>query len=181
MIVKVLDRRVMRLASVGSAGSFLCNMYARKGLVQVGSVATVEHGVPLMMPKWDQHPRPTKEASKTQSQDWRWATPSPHEDVQGTPEPRKGSGWPPGPTSLWGIAQDKEAPGFRGPAGGRTTPGGLIRTEEDKNANTGGRRPKTSAPRRRTGSWSWSVGVSVHYLHLSLHFLWVVLGGLLSL
>ena len=59
------------------------------------------------------------------------------------------------------------APGFRGPAGGRTSPGGLIRTKEDKNANVGARRQKTWDLRRRTGSWSWSVGVSAHYLHLS--------------
>ena len=128
-------------------------------------VATVEHGVHLMMPKWDQHPGPTREASKTRNQDRRWATPSPHKDVQATSGPRKGSGWPPGPTSLRGIAQDEEAPGFRGPAGGRTAPGGLTRIEEDKNANAGARRQKTWAPRRRTGSWS--VGVSAHYLHLS--------------
>ena len=67
------------------------------------------------------------------------------------PGPRKGSGWPPGPTSLRGNAQDKVAPGFRGPAGGRTTPGGFVRTEEDKNANAGTRRQKTWAPRRRMG------------------------------
>ena len=65
-----------------------------------------------------------------------------------------------------GRRQDKEVSGFRGPAGGRTAPEGLARTEEDKNANAGARRQKTWAPRRRTGSWSWSVGVSAHYLHL---------------
>ena len=89
------------------------------------------------------------------------------EDGQDTPGPREGSGWPPGPTSPRGIALDKVASGFRGLVGGRTTPGGLIRTEEDKNANAGARRQKTWAPRRRTGSWSSSVGVSAHYLHLS--------------
>ena len=52
-------------------------------------------------------------------------------------------------------------------AGGRTTPRGFIRTEEDKNANAGARRQKIWAPRRRTECWSWSVGVSAHYLHLS--------------
>ena len=65
--------------------------------------------------------------------------PSPHEDMDNTKGPRKGSGLPLGPTSLRGIAQDKEAPGFRGPAGDRTTHGGLIRTKEDKNANVGAR------------------------------------------
>ena len=59
-----------------------------------------------------------------------------------------GSGWPPGPTSPRGIAPNKVASGFRGPAGGRTTPGGFVRTEEDKNANTGARRQKTWAPRK---------------------------------
>ena len=117
----------------------------------MGFVATVGHGVPLMMPKWDQHPWSSRKASKTRSQDRRWATPSPYKDVQGTTGPQKGSGLPPGPTSLRGIARDKEVPGFRGSAGGRTTPRGLIRSEEDKNANTGARRQKTWAPRRRTG------------------------------
>ena len=93
--------------------------------------------------------------------------PSPYKDLQGTTGPQKGSGRPPGPTSLRDIAQDKEVPGFRGPAGDRATPGGLIRTEEDKNANADARRQKTWAPRRRTRFWSWSVGVSAHYLHLS--------------
>ena len=117
--------------------------------------------------KWDQHPWFPRKARKTQSLDRRWATPSSHEDIQGTTGPQKGSGLPPGPTSLWDIAQDKEAPRFRGPAGGRTTPEGLARTEEDNNANAGARRQKTWAPRRRTGPRSWSVGVSAHYLHLS--------------
>ena len=66
-----------------------------------------------------------------------------------------------------GIAPDKMASGSRSPAGGRTTPGGFVRTEEDKNADMGARRQKTWAPRRRTGPWSWSVGVSAHYIHLS--------------
>ena len=43
-------------------------------------VATVEHGVPLM------------KASKTRSEDRRWATPSPPEDGQGTLGPQKGVG-----------------------------------------------------------------------------------------
>ena len=108
-------------------------------------------------------PWPTRKASKTWSQDRRWATPSPpKEDGQVMPRPREGSGWPPGPTSHLGIALDKVASGFRGPAGGRTTPGGFVRTEDDKNANAGARRQKTWAPRRRTGPRSWSVGVSTH-------------------
>ena len=57
------------------------------------------------------------------------------EDGQGMPGPWKESGWPPDPTSLRGIAQDRGASGFRGHAGGRTTPGGFVRTKEDKNAN----------------------------------------------
>ena len=118
------------------------------------TIATVEHGVPLMQPKWDQHHGPTRKASKTWSQDRRWATPSPPEDGQDTPGPREGSGWPPGPTSPWGIAPDKVASWSRGPAGGGT------------NTDVGARRQKTWASRRRTGPRSWSVGVSAHYLHL---------------
>ena len=110
---------------------------------------------------------PTKKTSKTWTRDRRWATPSPPEDGQDTPGPREGSRWPLGPTSPRGIAPDKVAYWFRGPTGGRTTPGGFVRIEEDKNASVSARRQKTWAPRRRTGSWSWSVGVSAHYLHLS--------------
>ena len=73
-----------------------------------------------------------------------------------------------GSNSPQGITPDKVASEFRGPAGGRTTPGGFIRTEEDKNTDVGARRQKTWAPRRRTKSGSWSVGVSAHYLHLLL-------------
>ena len=81
-----------------------------------------------------------------------------------------------GPTSPWGVAPEKVASGFRGPAGGRTTPGGFVRTEEDKNANMAARRQKTWAPRRRTESWSWSMGVSAHYLKLSYRLIAIALG-----
>ena len=86
-------------------------------------VATVEHGVPLMMPKWDQHRGPTRKVCKTRSQSRRWEAPSPPKDGQDTPGPREGSGWPPGPTSPHDVAPDKVAFGFPCPAGGRTTPG----------------------------------------------------------
>ena len=39
-----------------------------------------------------------------------------------------------------GRRRDKEASGFRGPAGGRAALEGLARIEEDKNANVGARR-----------------------------------------
>ena len=133
----------------------------------VAYVATMEHGVPLMQPKWNQNHGPTRKASKTWSQERRWATQSPPEDGQDTPGPQEGSGWPLGPTSPRGIAPDKVASGSRGPVDGMTTPGGFICTEEDKNADVGARRQKTWAPRRRTESRSWSVEVSAHYLHLS--------------
>ena len=60
--------------------SRLCRRHCRH-VLQEGGVATVEHGVPLMMPKWDQHPWFPRKSSKTRSQDRRWATPSSHEDM----------------------------------------------------------------------------------------------------
>ena len=58
---------------------------------------------------------------------------------------------PPGPTSLQGIARDKEALGFRGPAGGRTAPESLARTEEDNNANAGARRTEDLGSKKKDG------------------------------
>ena len=66
-----------------------------------------------------------------------------------------------------GDVTRRTALGYRNPAGGWVTSGSTFCTEEDKNANAGARRQKTWAPRRRTEPRSWSVGVSVHYLHLS--------------
>ena len=53
----------------------LFHLYQSKFLMNVHgplikkSVAKVEHGVSLTMPKWDQHRGPTRKASKTRSQD----------------------------------------------------------------------------------------------------------------
>ena len=108
----------------------ICSLFHWVGMKAfIKNVAAVEHGVPLMQPKWDQHHGSTRKASKTWSQDRRWATPSPPKDGQDTPGPREGSGWPPGPTSPRGIAPDKMASTSRSLAGGRTTPGGFVRTE----------------------------------------------------
>ena len=66
-----------------------------------------------------------------------------------------------------GTDNRRMAFGLRNPAGGWVTPGCAVHTEEYKNTNAGARRQKTWTPRRRTAPRSWSVGVSVHYLHLS--------------
>ena len=52
-----------------------------------------------------------QKTSKTRSQDRRWAAPSLHEDMYSTPGPRKGSGLPPGLTSLRGVAKTRRSQG----------------------------------------------------------------------
>ena len=102
-------------------------------------VATVEHGVPLMMPKWSQHPWFHRKTSKTRSQDWRCAAPSPHEDMYSTPGPWKGSGLPPGPTSLRGVAK------------ARRPQGSLV-------LQAAGLLPKASPVQKRIRTPTWALG-----------------------
>ena len=44
MMVKPFERRIMRLASTELTGSLWCSMYARYGLVQVGSMSRTSIG-----------------------------------------------------------------------------------------------------------------------------------------